>query len=297
MAQAYRETKIVTGDFARVHIFPVRSYQYGRKKKNKPTVAAQEKLNREMAARRLSDIVNLNFTKNDIQIKLDYSAFKREHGRNPEPNEVVKIIRNFIRRLKRAYERAGLELKYIYCTELGARGRLSHHHVIVNAGLSFEEIRALWTDGGVWMRKLYFNERGCYELASYFVKAKYTYRSYTCSKNLIRPQESGRDKCIYKSDCRVHQKDVTNIMNGEIEKIRRMYPGWELACLPEIAHTLDKDTGEYRLPKWGVFITIFLYKPEGLSNPANTWEKFKNITSWEDEKFEDRKECLQSRSS
>jgi hypothetical protein len=86
-------------------------------------------------------------------------------------------------------------------------------------------------------------------------------------------------------------------MNGEIEKIRRMYPGWELACLPEVAHTIDKDTGEYRLPKWGVFITIFLYKPEGLSNPANTWEKFKNITSWEDEKFEDRKECLQSRSS
>ena len=43
MAQAYREIKVVTGDFARVHICPVRQYQYGRKKKSKPTAATQEK--------------------------------------------------------------------------------------------------------------------------------------------------------------------------------------------------------------------------------------------------------------
>ena len=282
MAQAYREIKVKTGNFMRVNVFPVRQYQYARKKKMKPTGAAMAKLNKEMTARRLSDIVNLNFTKNDYQLKLDYSVFREMHGRNPEPDEVLREIRNFMRRVKRVYQKATLELKYIYCSEVGVRGHLSHHHVIINAGVSFEVIRALWHCGGIWCRKLYFDKKGCYDLASYFVKAKYTYRSYTCSKNLIRPQETGRDKCIYKSDCRIHQKDVNNIMNGEIEKIRRMYPGWELAEMPDISHTLDKDTGELRLPKWGVFISIFLYKPEGLSDPASKWEKMEKFINWEE---------------
>lgn len=266
MAQAYREIKTVTGDFARVQIFPVRSYQYGRKRKMKPTGATMQRLNRERRARLLSDLVNLNFTKEDHQLKLDYTAFRKQHGRNPEPDEVLREIRNFMRRLKRAYAKRGVELKYIYCSEIGARGHISHHHVIINAGLSFEEIRGLWRAGGIWMRKLYFDRKGCYDLAGYFVKSKYTYRSYTASKNLRRPQEAGKDKCIFKSDYTVRQKQVNAIMNGELEDIRRMYPGWELAELPDVSYTVDRDTGEVRLPTWGVFISLFLYKPEGLSD-------------------------------
>lgn len=266
MAQAYREIKTVTGDFARVQIFPVRSYQYGRKRKMKPTSAAMQKLNRERRVRLLGDLFNLNFTKQDHQFKLDYTAFRKQHGRNPEPDEVLREISNFMRRLKRAYAKRGVELKYIYSSEIGARGHISHHHVTINAGLSFEEIRGLWRAGGIWMRKLYFDRKGCYDLAGYFVKSKYTYRSYTASKNLRRPQEAGKDKCIFKSDYTVRQKQVNAIMNGELEDIRRMYPGWELAELPDVSYTVDRDTGEVRLPTWGVFISLFLYKPEGLSD-------------------------------
>jgi hypothetical protein len=45
-----------------------------------------------------------------------------------------------------------------------------------------------------------------------------------------------------------------------------MYPGWEVACLPEVSQVIDTDTGEMRLPKWGVFISIHLYKPEAISD-------------------------------
>lgn len=273
MAQSYREVKVITGNFARVNIFPVRTYQIGRKAKNKPTAAAQDRLNREMRRRKLSDLINLNFTKKDIQLKLDYYAFRQEHGRNPEPDEVVKIMRNFMRRLKRLYERFGVELKYIYCSEIGARGHISHHHVIINGGVDIELIKALWIDGGVWWRHLFFDRRGCYDLASYFVKDRYTYRSYTCSKNLKRPQESGRDKNIYKNDHTVRQKQVNAMMNGEIEDIRRMYPGWEIAELPDVSYTVDRVTGEAKLPTWGIFIMLFLYKPEGLSDRASEWDK------------------------
>ena len=285
MAQAYREVKVVTGDFARVSIFPVRPYQYARKKKNKPTTAAQERLNREMAARRLSDIINLNFTKKDVQLKLDYYAFIAKNGRTPTPDECVKCMANFMRRLKRLYNQQGVELKYVYCSEIGARGGISHHHLIVSGGVEVKKIRELWREGGCWSRKLFFDRKGCYDLAGYFVKARYTYRSYTCSRNCKRPQESGKDKCVYKNDYAVHQKQVNALMNGEIEDIRRMYPGWEVAELPEVAYTVDRDTGETKLPSWGIYITLYLYKPEGLSDAASEWDRSHRYTEiWKEAK-------------
>ena len=289
MAQAYREIKVITGDFARVSIFPVRACQVGRKAKSKPTAAAQERLNREMKARRLSDLINLNFTKKDIQLKLDYHAFRASTGRNPEPDEVVKLMRSFMRRLKRLYEKCGAELKYIYSSEIGARGHISHHHVIINAGVDIELIRALWTHGGSWWRYLYFDRKGCFDLASYFTKDRYTYRSYTTSKNLKRPEESGKNKCIYKNDHKVRQKQVNAMMNGEIEDIRRMYPGWEIAELPDVSYTVDAETGEAKLPTWGIFITLFLYKPEGISSGDCSWNKKER---GREEVYEDREVCI-----
>ena len=279
MAQ-YREQRTVTGDFMRVNIFPTHTYNYGRKKKTKPTSAAQDKLNRERKTRLLSDLVNLNFTKKDIQVNLDYAEFRRKNGRNPDPDEVTKLIRNFIRRLKRLYAALGIELKYIYCSEVGARGHLSHHHLIISAGATLDQLKELWSEGGVWCRRIYFDRKGAYDLASYFVKSRYTYRSYSCSKNLIRPQESGKDKCIFKDDYKIRQKQVNYFTNGDIDQIMKLYPGWQIAEMPEISHTVDKDTGEVKLPTWGIFITLYLYKPEGLSDEASVYERFQEISEW-----------------
>lgn len=283
MAQTYREQKTVTGDFMRVNIYPVRTYQYGRKKKHKPTGAAQAKLNKERKTRLLSDLVNLNFTKNDLQYKLDYSEFKKEFGRNPDPDEVQREMRNFMRRLKRWYKSHGIELKYIYCSEVGTKGNLSHHHIIISRGISKTEIAELWKCGGVWSRKLYFDKKGCYDLAGYFVKSRYTYRSYTCSKNLKRPQEGGESPAIFKNDYRIRQKQVNHMMNGEIAEILKLYPGWNIAELPEVSQTVDTDTGEVKLPTWGIFITLYLYKPEGLTDPESRYEKMSEYLSWRKE--------------
>lgn len=268
MGQVYRELMTVTGDFARVQIFPVRTYRYGRRKKHAPTRAVQERLNRENRARRLSDIINLNFTERDVQLKLDYSFFVRERGRNPEPDEVVREMRNFIRRVKRLYESEGLCLKYVYCSEVGARGKLSHHHVIMSGGISYARIRELWRCGGVWSRRLFFNELGCYELAGYFVKSQYTYRSYTCSKNLIRPTEIGDGRCIFRDDSRIRQRQLDAFLCGDAAFIGRLYPDWELASLPEVAQTVDLGTGELVPVGWGLFITLFLYRSDSRGSRA-----------------------------
>ena len=216
----------------------------------------------------------------DIQVKLDYTEFRRKNGRNPDPDEVNKSIRNFMRRSKSLYSSLDIELKYIYCSEVGARGRLSHHHLIISAGATLEQLKELWREGGVWCRRLYFGRKGSYDIASYFVKSKYTYRSYSCSKNLIRPRESGRDKCIFKDDYKIRQKQVNYFTNGEVDKIMSLYPDWQIAEMPEISHTVDKETGELKLPTWGTFITLFLYKPEGLSDAEGVWNKYQEITTW-----------------
>lgn len=262
MGQVYRELMTVTGDFARVQIFPVRSYRYGRQQRRAPTRAAQERLNRENRARRLSDIINLNFTERDVQLKLDYSSFRRETGRNPDPCEVIREMRNFIRRVKRLYASLGLGLKYVYCSEVGARGRISHHHVIMSGGISPELIRSLWHCGGVWSRRLFFNELGCYELAGYFVKSQYTYRSYTCSKNLVRPSAVGEHRCIFADDSRIGRRQLDAFICGDAGALRRLYPGWELASLPDVAQTVDLGTGEPEPVRWGIFISLFLYRPD-----------------------------------
>ena len=274
MAVTYREVRVETGGFMRVCIFPVRPTSRSRKKKNKPTRATQERMNKINAARRLSDIINLNFTKQDVQLKLDYSAFRESVGRNPDAIEVGKIMSNFLRRLKRAYAKKGIELKYVYCTEQGTRGHLTHHHVIISAGLSLDEIRALWRDGGVWMRKLYFDERGCFDLAGYFVKAKYTYRSYSTSRNCVRPQELGADKCIFKNDYRISQKTFSAISSNDTATIRRFYPDWELAELPDMQYIIDYDTGELQDPMLSPFMCLWFYKPEAISKKEN-WRSIK----------------------
>ena len=95
----------------------------------------------------------------------------------------------------------------------------------------------------------------------------------SCIVDDILVDDSSKYKCIYKDDYKIHQKQVNLMMSGEIEDIRRMYPGWEIAELPEVAYTVDKETGEAKLPTWGIFITLFLYKPEGLSDKASEWDK------------------------
>lgn len=263
MAVVYREVRIETGDYARVHIFPLRPVSKGRKAKNAPTRATQERLNRKNATHRLTDIINLNFTKSAWVLRLDYHSFREKNGRNPDEDEIQREFHNFIRRLKTRYDKRGLELKWVVCTEVGSRGGLVHHHVVINEGLELAEIKKLWKCGGVGFNPergphLYFDEHGAFELAKYMVKEKHRYKSYSCSRNLKRPQERRE---IFKNDHRISQKSFTAISCNDIYTIHKLYPGWAIASLPEIEFAIDYGTGEIREDRMSPFLTLYLYKP------------------------------------
>lgn len=175
----------------------VLDYHNGRTYKNKSkrrqkinaTPDAIKKQNEKMAESELRMTIDNNFKRNDYYITLTYKE-------QPSWEQAKKDIRNFIRRLQRAYKKAGKELKYIYVAE---GKRRIHFHLLINReiGLYTEDIEKLWTSG---MHKLVLyrgQAEDAIRLASYFVKEKRACyyeknevfkRRYTSSKNLVKPQ-------------------------------------------------------------------------------------------------------------
>lgn len=179
----YREQIYRCGNYVDISIYPVWNTSRTntrRKSKYKPTSEDQDRLNRHNAEMKVVRLINSNFTKNDLKIELTY--------RNeflPETEEhAKKDIHNFFRRVRRALAKLGKELKYIYCIE----GKRYHYHMVMTGGLSVQEISAIWGKGIVEYSALEFDsEVGCMALGKYIVKSPRFYKSFVCSKNLVRP--------------------------------------------------------------------------------------------------------------
>ena len=138
-----RERIVKTGDFARVHWYPVRREASGKRgKRNRESSLVQQKLNQKNRERMLADILHLNFTAQDYFLRLSYET---------QPDSIAeadKQLKNFFRRVRYYRKKNGLsELKYIYFTERGTQSGRIHHHVFISG--SRRAGRAL----GAWIRE------------------------------------------------------------------------------------------------------------------------------------------------
>ena len=185
----YREITRICGDYVEVDIFPVfRSPNGKRGKKNKPTKEAQKKLNQRNKERKLTWMLNTNFTPEDIEIHLTY-----RDGEQPEDFEAArKDARNFIRRCRRMYKVAGIELKYITVTEKGKNGRY-HHHITISGGIDRDQLENAWGNGRANSRRLQFDENGLEALAKYIAKEATGKRGFVASQNLKKPEVKQSD--------------------------------------------------------------------------------------------------------
>lgn len=169
-----------------------------RKKATPEQIKKQNRRNREKYIRRL---IKANFVPDDLWCTLKYPK-----GARPPLKEVRKDMERFLKGLRRAYGKRGNPLKYIYRMEIGRRGGI-HIHILVNRirgdpGADVL-IRKHWKPGRVHYESIY--EQGGYEqLACYIVKEpceemqgqlslfpeaeRKKLRSYSCSRNLVRPQ-------------------------------------------------------------------------------------------------------------
>lgn len=256
----YRRRTTVSGTRIDAEVFPVfgRSQRGDlRRARHNITREAQQRANDERSRLRLIQLVEANFTDQDVAIGLDYA------GVAPDPERVDKDIRNFIARVKRAREKRGLaELKYIYTIggdempSAGYSGKRPHIHMIMNGGIDRDELERMWGKGHANTHRLQPMADGLGGIATYFTRQKQDrppkkgVRKWRGSRNLKQPVRRSRDARMTNSRIRRIAYDFRNSAKEVMEKL---YPGYVLQdCQVRYSDIVD-----------GVYIRCVLRKRGG----------------------------------
>jgi len=163
-----------------------------RRKKEVPTEESVKRANEKNSMMKLYRLIMCNFIPGeDMFLTLTYKPEER-----PDEEGAKKILAQFLRKMRKEYERAGSELKYICVTEW--EGKSIHHHIVINNCEGFNKIISkCWTYGGRRFEPLY-EDYDFLGLAEYMIKeTSKTFREkdcpfrkrYTPSRNLKKPVE------------------------------------------------------------------------------------------------------------
>ena len=245
-----REKKIYCGkNFLEVDIYPYTKTQQEvsrgkRGKRKKISIPKQKNLNDKNARRYLIQLLNSNFTKDDLHISCTYAY--SEHPDSLEDAE--KEARNFIRRVNYLRKKKGLPTsKYVNIMEYTfVKGTETpkhiHHHIVMSGGLDRDEIEDLWRRkkergqkvgkkiGRINADRLQLDENGLAALAAYLTKEPNKKKRWSSSQNLIRPIEASPN------DHKYSKRQIEKIAKGYVddEYWKKKYPGW---------HITDRDYG------------------------------------------------------
>ena len=231
----YRRRTTESGPRIDAEIFPV--FGVGQKKalrraRNQQTSKAQQIANNERSRIKLIQLVEANFTEDDLAIGLDYA------GQEPTTEKVDRDLKTFFEKVRRRRRKYGLpELKYICAIggdempSAGYSGTRPHAHVIMNGGIDRDELEKMWGHGHANTHRLQPRDEGLGGISVYFTKQmqdrppKKGVRKYRTSKNLIHPVPKGRDVKIANSRVRRIAYDFDNQAKAVMEKL---YPGYVL---------------------------------------------------------------------
>lgn len=231
----YTDRQIYQGDnYLDVQIFPVfnkprKGAKRGRK--TNPTAQMQKKLNDNNAENKLIRLANNNFSDEDYALHLTYDD---EHL--PQTTQQAeRDMQNYLRRLKRVYKKIGIELKYIWTAAKGKKSDRPHFHCILSGGAARESLEKLWGKGYAHTTMLRFGKEGIAGFAIYFCRQeKLLYRSWSCSKNLKRPEKE--DYRISADKVGEFFEEYQNCYNySEFEK---HYPGYETAYITAVKNDI-----------------------------------------------------------
>ena len=171
-------------------------------KKTDAESKSREDLNDVQSWRKLWRMLACNFSKGngDLCLTLKFARWVSREEAHKEYERFLKQLR--YQRKKRKLE----ELKYIIVKEVQS-GR-QHAHIVLNGGISLEELTEMWGMGNVWASVL--EDTSSYkELASYLTRQHKSRRGsesgenvkdprakgqrrWTCSRNLKKPETKKR---------------------------------------------------------------------------------------------------------
>ena len=226
------------------------------KKKTGVTCQKQKNLNDKRSKRRFVQIAHANFGHGDYHISLTYN-----NAHLPlSLSEAEKAVHNYLNRVKRRMKKKGKELKWMLVTEYtpeeedgqqmvleGMEDKRTkpvrvHHHLIINGGLSRDELELLWSTTRINWNKIHDagycrsidrigfincdrlqpDENGLEGLANYINKRKKSARKWSTSQNLEKPKENKND---YKYSFKKLREMAKTPEDKEVW--RRQYKGYE----------------------------------------------------------------------
>lgn len=230
-SMGYRTRTIKAGTRLEAEVHPI----FGREKQKKLkaarkniTTEKQQAQNMKRSKRRLVLMLEANFRADeDIHLTLTYA----------DPvgyDRCLKDIGNYFRKIRRARDGRNLpELKYLYAVGHDEGQRL-HVHVIMNGGISREELEKLWGKGYANSMVLQEYGSGLQGIANYLYKQNEKERvrgnrrylkTWSGSRNLKKPKE-------HTSDCKMSNRKVRIVaggLQGEAKEVmEKIYPGYVL---------------------------------------------------------------------
>lgn len=223
MRAHYRQRMMIGGDFAVVTAVPVFSdevggnpYERRRRPRYKPTSEAQAWANKKRAEDYFFYLMHENFGLEDYRLSLTF----KDECLPKNDLELKRVMRNFILRLRRRYEKYGIEMKLVWISERASTGRY-HIHGFLSGGLPLDEISKAWKVGIADCDLLQYEKRGMAGYIHYVFKESILTKKWCATKNLKKPKER-------KADAVLRRKDVAAIRRGDLQVLEQRLKGWEV---------------------------------------------------------------------
>ena len=202
-----------------------------RKTRARASLPKIKKMNDSYSRKHFRWLLFNNFSEGDYFVTLTYDE---EHLRKGIP-DCKREFCNYIRCMKRLYEKKGLELRYLYVIEGTNDGSRFHYHLIVNSEkgkVTRDEIEQLWKCAKrTNSKRLQLDDDGTFSvLANYLMKSQDTKkkceRSWNGSQNLKRPDITVDDNKVSR---RAMRKVQDAARNDEVHALMsRIYPKYKV---------------------------------------------------------------------
>ncbi len=199
-----------------------------RKTRARASPPKTKKLNDSYSRKYFRWLLFNNFGQNDYHVTL---TFDDEHLKKGIA-DCKREFSNYIRRLKRLYEKHGQTLRYLYVIEGKDDGSRLHYHLIINGGVTRDDVEKLWKCGKrTNCDRLQLDDDGTLTaLSNYLMKSQDTKKKYercwNSSQNLKRPDVTIDDNKVSR---RTMRKIQDAARNDEVQKVmNRLYPKFKV---------------------------------------------------------------------
>ena len=273
----YRTKTVRAGDFLYISCYPLIGYNANREQKKRLEEFKAERLknsklrlkytryNNSRRMTELEQLVHANMEPGDLHITCTYAMQDYRERKNlvfRTRDDAKRDSYNFLRRVKYFLKKMGCDtskFRWICVTvtkrslreSANPRPDVHHHHILVH-GIPAEfrnDVENLWKLGFCNTTRIQDSENGFAALAAYVARQESSFngenggeRSYTTSRNIIRPKITTAD---HKISRRRAARIAADVQNSGKEIFEKLFPGFRLVEDAPRAIVSDYVTGTY----------------------------------------------------